>query len=54
MAEGQSEHESWPKGSRLGGLLKKLPYQIQFKARKAKEKEKKENRDLELQRGDGR
>lgn len=52
MAVGQSEHESWPEGSRLGGLLEaSVPNPVQGKKGKRKrKKERKENRDLELQR----
>lgn len=37
MAEGQSEHESWPEGSRLGGLVEaSVPNPVQGKKRKRK------------------
>lgn len=41
MAEGQSEHESWPKGSRLGGLLEaSVPNPVQGKKGKRKRKKR--------------
>lgn len=42
MAEGQSEHESWPEGSRLGGLVEaSVPNPVQGKKGKRKRKKRK-------------